>query len=209
MAKKRGKFIVFDGLDGCGKGSQLLRLHSYLFTKDKRNHVVATREPYNSEYYDEIRRILKESNDPRENAELLAELFVKDRKVHVRFIESLLREGFHVGCDRYKYSTLAYQQTQGISLEKLIKMHEGILVPDLVIFIDVPAEVAMKRLADDEGREYKEVFEKLEFQEQLRKNFLALPGQLPQENIVVIDGSRSFDEVFASVKKEVDKLLAA
>jgi len=209
MACKRGKFIVFDGLDGCGKGSQLLRLHSYLFTKDKRNHVVATRNPYNSEYYDEIRRILKESSNPQENAELLADLFVKDRKVHARLVEFFLQEGFHVGCDRYKYSTLTYQQTQGIPLGRLVEMHKGVLVPDLAIILDVPAEVAMKRLAADEGREYKEVFEKLEFQEKLRSNFLALPDQLSGENLVVINGNRSFDEVFKAIRVEVDKVLAA
>ncbi len=205
----RGKFIVFDGLDGCGKGTQLARLTRYIFNKDKSNSVFLTREPYRSKYYTEIRRILKESADPKENAELLAHLFVEDRKVHAGLIERHLREGDYVVCDRYKYSTLAYQQTQGIKLEKLIKMHEGILVPDLTLIIDVPAEIAMERLAKDAGREYKEVFEKLEFQGKLRKNYLALPKQLPDERIVVIDGSGSASEVFDAVRSEFDKLIAA
>jgi dTMP kinase len=209
MERKRGKFIVFDGLDCSGKGSQAKKLHNYLFDKDKRNHVLLTREPYYSVYYDEIRKILKESKNPRDNAERLAELFVADRKEHVWFIERDLAAGIYVVCDRYKYSTLAYQQTQGVSLQRLIVMHEGVLVPDLVIILDVPAEVAIKRLAFDKGREYKEVFEEREFQEQLRNNFLALPNQLLEENIVIIDGDRSFEEVFEDIKNEVNKILAA
>lgn len=205
----RGKFIVFDGLDGCGKGTQIMRLAGYIFNKDKSNSVFVTREPYRSKYYKEIRRILKESEDPRENADTLAHLFVEDRKVHAGLIERHLRDGDFVISDRYKYSTLAYQQTQGIQLKKLIEMHEGILIPDLVLLIDVPAEIAVERLARDSGREYKEVFEKLEFQEKLRKNFLALPGQLPKERITVIDGTGSVSEVFDAIRSEMDKVLSA
>lgn len=206
---RRGKFFVLDGLDGSGKGTQVIRLASHLFNKDKMNHVFLTREPYRSKYYQEIRRILKESSDPSQNAEELARLFVEDRKVHAGLIERHLMDENFVVSDRYKYSTLAYQQTQGIPLADLIKMHEGILVPDLAIIIDVPAEVALERLARDAGREYKEVFEKLDFQEKLRRNFLALPGQLPKERIVVIDGTGTVQEVFEAIRAEVDKVLTA
>ena len=209
MTKKKGVFIVLDGLDGCGKGSQALKLMAYLFTKDKRNHVFLTREPYNSEHYDEIRRILKESKNPRDNAELLAELFVKDRRVHVKLIEWMLENGFLVIDDRYDFSTYAYQWAQGVPLKKLLDMHKGILAPDLTIILDVPANVAMERLAKDNGREYKEVFEQLSFQQELRKNFLALPAQMPGRNIVVVDGNRPFEEVAELIKVEVDKVLAA
>ena len=205
--RRQGKFIVLDGLDGSGKGTQVKRLGGYLFDLDKMNHVCLTREPYRSEYYQEIRRILKESKNPRENAETLANLFVKDRRVHVRVIERHLEDGTHTACDRYKYATLAYQQTQGVPLERLIKMHEGILVPDLAIILDIPAEAALKRLVNDSGREYKEVFEKLDFQEKLRKNFLALPKKLPNERIVIINGNQTEDEVFEAIKAEVDRIL--
>lgn len=207
MEKQRGKFIVFDGLDGSGKGIQAKKLHNYLFDKDKKNHILLTREPYYSRYYDEIRKILKEGRDPKENAERLAKLFVADRLEHARVLERNLAEGIHVVCDRYKYSTFAYQQTQGISLEKLIQMHEGVLVPNLALIVDVPAEVAMKRIAEDAGREYKEIFEDLKFQGQLRKNYLALPGQLPNERILVIDGNRPVDKVFEAIRAEADKIL--
>ncbi len=203
----RGKFIALDGIDGCGKGTIMKKIAAYLFNKLKTHHVLMTREPYISKYHDEIRRMMKENIDPYENAEIFADLFVKDRKVHAKWIEKELAAGHHVVSDRYKYSTLAYQQTQGISLEKLIKMHKGILVPDLIIIPDIPVEEAIKRAAADKKRDFKEVFEKdRNFQEVLRNNYLDLAKALPEENIVILRGDSS-DIIFEQVKKEIDKML--
>lgn len=204
---KKGKFIVLDGIDGCGKGTQIKLLANYLFDRDKKNHIFLTREPYNSEYHTEIRKLLKEGINPKDNAELLAEFFVKDRKVHVELIGKLLESGIDVVCDRYKYSTLSYQQAQGIYLEKLLEMHKGVLIPDLAIIVDVPAEIALKRIAEDSNRPHKEVFEQKDFQEELRRNFLNLPAALPDENIIVIDGNKPITEVFELIKKVAAPLL--
>ncbi len=206
MKRTRGKFIVLDGLDGSGKGTQAKLLANYLFDKDKANHIFLTREPY-SRYHREIRNILKHSKDPKENAQLLAKLFVKDRRVHGGFIKRNLAAGHHVVSDRYKYSTLVYQQAQGIPLGKLIAMHKGILVPDLVLIIDIPADVALQRIAKDAGRSHREVFEQLDFQKKLRRGFLALPRQLSREKIVIINGNQPADKVFGDIQKEIDRLL--
>lgn len=207
QAMEQGRFIVFDGIDGSGKGTQAKKLRDYLYGRDKTRHIVATREPSRSKYYAEIRKILKESPDPLSHAKKLTDLFVKDRKVHTAIIAFLLEHGFDVICDRYKYSTLAYQQTQGISLSKLLAMHKGILVPDLVMIIDIPVKIALARIAKDAGREYKEMFEEEQFQKKVRQNFLRLPSQLPGERIVVINGNRPVASVFKSIRREVDKIL--
>lgn len=203
---QRGKFIVLDGMDGTGKGTQVKLLAGHLFDCEKRNHIFLTREPYISEFHDEIRRILKESVNPRDHAEELTELFVKDRRVHAEIIGSLLTKGILVISDRYKYSTLAYQQTQGASLQKLIALHKDILIPDLVLIIDAPTEIVLWRIDGDQERKHKEIFEQKDFQEKLRENFLELPWHLPEEKIVVIDGAGFVDEVASAVRKEVDKL---
>jgi len=202
---KRGKFVAFDGMDGSGKGTQVKLLVEKLFDLDKRNHILLTREPYNSVYYDEIRELLRNGKKPKDNAEKMAELFVKDREFHCGLIGKLLIDGVYVISDRYKYSTLAYQWAQGIDIYKLIKMHDEpeIIVPDLTIIIDLPAEVALERIAKDGIRTHKEVFEKLEFQKKLRENFLKLPKLLPQENIVIVDGNKNEEEVFEEIKNRV------
>ncbi len=204
---KKGKFIVLDGIDGCGKGTQVKLLANHLFNGDKKNHIFLTREPYNSEYYAKIRQLLKEGINPKDDAEVLTELFVKDRRVHAELIGDFLSCGIHVICDRYKYATLVYQKIQGISFEKLLEMHKGVLAPDLALIIDVPADVALERVEKDGNRSHKEVFEQKDFQEKLRRNFLALPAALPDEKIVVIDGNKPVGEVFEDVKKAVTPLL--
>jgi len=204
---ERGKFIALDGIDGCGKGTIMKKIAAYLFDKQKTHHVLMTREPYISKYNAEIRRMMKENVDPYENADIFADLFVKDRKEHAKWIEKELLAGHHVVSDRYKYSTLAYQQTQGISLDELIKMHKGILIPDLIIIPDVSVEEAICRASVDKKRDFKEVFEKdKNFQETLRNNYLELAKYLPEENIVILRGDSS-DIIFEQAKKEIDKVL--
>ncbi|GEM_PF-636428 len=206
---KRGKFIVLDGIDGSGKGTQLQYLSQYLFNLQKTNHILITREPYISNAYQKIRALLKSGKNPRDNAALLTRLFIQDRKQHALWIKKELRAGHHVISDRYSYSTFAYQQTQGMELPMLKKMHAGILVPDLAIIVDVPVKVTLFRQTRDGVRKFQEVFEKSEFkefQETLRKNFLTLPRQLPSHPLKVINGNRRPEQVFTVIQKEVDKL---
>ena len=202
----KGKFIVIEGIDGCGSTTQSHKLAQYIFNKDKKNHIVLTREPANSEYMIKIRRLLASNHDPKENADEYTRLFVEDRKHHLKeLIEPALKYGSIIICDRYKYSTLAYQQTQGIELKKLIDMHAGMIIPDLTVIIDVPVDTALERLGKDERS--KEAFEEKNFMEELRQNYLKLKKELKGENIVIIDGSKPIEVVFDYVKKEVEKIL--
>lgn len=210
----KGRFIVLDGPDLCGKGTQHRLLVSYLLNHplDQENKlitVVATREPYNTHYQAEIRKILKESMDPHAKAERLTELFIKDRKVHVanEIIPGIAR-GAVVLSDRYKYSTLAYQSAQGISIEKIIALHHGMPVPDLVLFIDAPLEERLKRKAAVRDRPFEEVFEKdKDFQAKLDQQYELVARLHPQEHIVWINGSRSVQEIHQEISGYVDKLL--
>lgn len=191
-----GKFIVFEGIDGCGKGTQLKMLANYLFDADKKNIIVLTREPTKiSPAGIEMRRRLAEDKNPRENAELYAKLYVDDRKYHVEHvIQPALNAGHIVLCDRYKYSTIAYQRTQGMDVKKLLAMHESLPVPDIIFILDVPVDVALSRI-----KRKKDVFEQREFMEELRRNYLELKKLLPPENIIIIDGTMQREEVHKSV----------
>lgn len=204
MPQKRGKFIVFEGIDGCGKTTQAWLLADKILNLNKYFHLLLTREPYKEV---EIRQILKQDNNPYSQAEKLAELFITDRKKHVQeIILPNLELGVHIVSDRYKLSTLAYQSVQGIDFNKLLQMHSGLPVPDITFFIDVSVEVAIQRMKKDSRNEQK--FEKsLEFLEKLRQRYLEMP-KLLNENIIIIDGNRDIETIHKEIMKHVEKLLA-
>jgi len=196
-------FIVFDGIDGCGKTTQVWKLVKYLFGLSKYVHVLVTREAYKDR---EIRKFLKQ-NESEEKAEKLAELFINDRKEHVEeIIKPMLEKNVVVISDRYKYSTIAFQAAQGIEVDRLIKMHENMLIPDFVFILDTPVETAFKRmqekiiqkeqkLAENKFEENSELLEKV------RQNYLQMPKFFPNEKIIIIDGSKTIEEIFEEVKK--------
>lgn len=195
----RGLFITFEGIDGCGKSTQVKMFFDYLFSKNKYNHILMTREPYRNA---DIRKLLRSESDPYSQAELLARLFVDDRKDHVNeFVLPNLKKGIHIISDRYSFSTLAYQQAQGIPLCELLKMHSGLLIPDLIFLIDVPVEVALDRMSADGKRKIEQKFEKKsEFIEKLRRNYLSL-ASLSNHHVAVIDGTGGIEQVFERVRK--------
>jgi len=195
-------FIVFDGLDGSGKGEMIKRLEKYLVGKGSK--VFVTREPTDGEYGKEIKKILREETDPKAGAEKCLTWFVEDRREHLaKEIEPALKEGVVI-CDRYYYSTIAFQHTQGIDIEKVVYENINFRTPDLVFILDLPASVALERV--HKRGEDKEKFEELEFMKELRENFLKLKDEL-DDPIKVIDASKSILDVFEQIKKEVDKVI--
>jgi len=200
----KGKFIVFEGVDGCGKGTQLKLVASYLFDKNKEYDLFLTREPTRD--YKEIRERMGNSDDVRKDVEWYAGMFVEDRINHLRkYIMPMLNAGTHVLSDRYKYSTLAYQWTQGMDFEKLVEMHLGLLVPDLTMIFDCPADVAFTRRKKDNATD---MFDKdLKFQIKLRENYLKLKDKFPKENIQIINANYLIDDVFNEVRGYINEIL--
>ncbi len=198
----RGKFLVLEGIDGSGKTTQAWFLARALLNLSKYNHVIFTREPYKQV---EIRKILRQDDDPYSQAEKLAFLYAEDRKHHIKeLIKPNLDNGIRVISDRYLVSTLVYQSTRGADFNKLLKMHSGLPVPDLIIIVDVPAKTAKKRMKKEARDEQK--FEKnLEFMEKLRKKYLEMPKLLPGK-IVIVNGNKSVEKVHQDIMKHVKEL---
>jgi len=201
-------FVVVDGMDGSGKGEVVKTLHNYLYSKNKRFDIMTTREPSDSSYGSKIREILKTEKDPMKNADKLFDLLIKDRDEHVNnVIKPFLSKGdFNVViCDRYYYSNMAFQQTQGISFDKIVEANSNFLKPDIAFILDVDPEKALKRIK--KARDTKEKFEELEFMNKLRKNFLDLKNKL-DDNIIIIDSNKTLDKVFEDIRKEIKKIIA-
>ena len=197
--EKRGIFIAFEGIDGCGKSTQIKKFARYLFDRSKHTHIVFTRNPYRDV---RIRELLKADEDPLSQAEKFAELFISDRKKHVEeVVLPSLAQGLHVITDRFKLSTIAYQAAQGLDINELIKKHDGMPIPDITFVIDVPAHVAARRMKTDGERKVKEhKFEKhIEFSEKIRDNYYKAKILLNNEKIFIINGERNEDEIFNEV----------
>ncbi len=202
----QGKFIVFEGLDGSGKGTMLALTAKWLFSNTEYDKILLTREPTYSGVGRQIRKILKSDRDPLDKAKLMLTLYLEDRKEHLeKVIKPALQLGSIVLCDRYKYSTMCYQHAQGIELSKIIALHRNMLVPDITLILDVDVDIALQRIAYE--RKTREKFESKSFLEEIRQNYLKIPELLPNENIKIIDANGTIEETFAKVKREISKVL--
>ncbi|MEM4152572.1 MAG: dTMP kinase [Candidatus Pacearchaeota archaeon] len=195
-------FIVFDGIDGNGKTTQVQLLKEYL--EKKGFEIFLTSEPSKGEYGQKIENILRRKEAAHLSREKWLELFTLDRKENVHEIIGALKEGKIVICDRYYYSTLAYQLPE----ETWQSYASKFLKPNIAFIIDVPAEIALKRLEEKYKitGEKKAFFEKLRILKEVRKKFLLLPNYL-NDNIKIIEGNRTVKAIFEDIKKEIDLLL--
>ena len=209
MKQKKGRFIVIDGIDASGKGTVALALYGYLIEKGiPQKDIVFTFEPTGGETGRKIREMLKADKKPLDHAEKCLELYIKDRKEHLKNeIIPALKEGKIVLCDRFKYSTIAYQGAQGIDMQKIIEMHKGMPIPDLTLILDIDVNIAISRIKADPKRNIFDKFEQKDFLNKVRQNFLAMKTLLPKENLVYLNASKSKEEVFQEAKKEVNKIL--
>lgn len=205
---KKGLFVCFEGLDGSGKGTILSKISNHVFNNFKEiDSIFITREPTYSEYGKQIRQLLKKDKDPLTHSKQLLQLYIDDRKEHLNaFIKPLLSKKTLILCDRYKYSTIVYQQAQGIPAEKIISLHSKMLVPDIVFILDVDVKTAMKRIREDRGSIEK--FEKDYFLDELRQYYIDLPKQLPEENIKIVDATKEPEEVLKQILEELKPFLS-
>ncbi|MBI2576081.1 dTMP kinase [Candidatus Woesearchaeota archaeon] len=203
-------FIVFEGLDGSGKGEMIKRLCGYLSAISANLNIRVTAEPSSGVYGKKIREILQKDRNPKSRGAELLDLYVKDRKEHVeKEITPFLKaesgnKATVIICDRYYYSTIAYQGLQGIPIKELLEKNNDFPKPDIAFILDVPAEVALQRIS--RARPKTEKFEEIKFLAGLRNAFLSLQGKV-QDNLKIIDADREPEKVFEDIKKEVDALL--
>lgn len=194
-----GKFIVFEGIDGSGKSTQFKLFCNIL--RERGHEVVETREPTREPVGDLISRRLKMKTDlpGHVNGLVYTLLFYADRIEHNHIINKELERGKFVVSDRYYYSTLAYQQTQGFDTRFILDLHKKLVekgyvrIPDTTFLVDLPAETAIDRI-DGREKDKVHIFEHMEFLRKLRENYLGLK-EILNDKMIVIDGTGTVEEV--------------
>lgn len=200
-----GRLIVFEGVEGSGKTTQLQQCSDWLKTSEFGNSipVVVTREPGGTSLGLELRQLLLsgQSSSIQNRTELL--LYAADRAQHVEeFLKPKLAQGAIILCDRYTDSTVAYQgYGRGLDLsliEQLNQIATGGLNSDLTLWLDVDAEIGLKR-ARQRGKADRMEQADLEFHQRVQQGFKELAASYPQR-IVRIDASKSQEEVYLAIQ---------
>lgn len=195
---KKGLFITFEGIDGCGKTTQLNLLADYL--KSKGFEVVITREPGSIGLGEKIREILLNyDGDVSSNCE--AFLFLADRAQHIDIIvKPAIEAGKIVLCDRHTDSTVAYQgYGRGVDLSQikmLNKLATSGLIPDLTYVFDVDMETSQQRVGKDKDRMESAG---LEFHKKVRAGYLKIVEEEP-ERVKLVDSTKDIETIFNQVK---------
>jgi dTMP kinase len=197
-------FVVFEGIDGCGKSTQAEMCRAWL--KSKGRQVLLTHEPTNSVVGKIIKKhVLKGSLD---TPILDAHLFCADREIHTKEqIIPQLKSGGDVVCDRYYHSTICYHANQGLSKKWLIMLQEFALKPDIVFVIDREPSASYKSVLEVKGENNLTKFENPKFLKSLRKHYVSLPGLMRKDNIIIINGNDIKDNIHSIVKGYLRDLL--
>ena len=203
----KGKFIVFEGIDGSGKSTHARLLKQRLEAAGHR--VWLTCEPTEGEAGVLLRSCLTGASDLPEQA--IAGLFMTDRLDHIlrpsEGILAHLERGEIVLCDRYYFSSFAYNSLFA-PMDWIIEINRVAresLRPDLTVFLDIPTESFASRMTD---RGERERYEKIETLRRVRENYLKAFDLLPDEKVAIVDNARPIETAAAEVLALAEKVLA-
>ena len=194
MSTSKGKLITFEGIDGCGKSTQVKKLVEF-FNKTKKT-AIFVREPGGTQISEEIREILlnRHLEDISDRTEALLMTGSRSQLTHEIIIPNL-NKGLHVVADRYSDSTLAYQGGgRQIDIEWLIRLNQFAtydIEPNVTFYIDVLPEEALKRKNQEKDRIE---MAGIELQSRVRNAYLELAKRF-QSRYIIIDGHDSIDNI--------------
>jgi dTMP kinase len=207
----KGKFIVFEGIDGSGKTTQINQISKWLIGTNiipKSNQLVITREPGGTNLGKSIRSLLLDTSsgkNPDSITELL--LYAADRSQHVNeIIRPSLNKGDWIISDRFSGSTLAYQGYGRKVDIKLIKDLETIatqgISPDITFLLDIPVEESMKRRINRKDDRIEQ--EGREFLSNVSLGFQALSEDRKWKKISAVNTKES---IMSEIQSEIKKLI--
>ncbi|MBC8440870.1 MAG: dTMP kinase [Deltaproteobacteria bacterium] len=206
--KNKGRFIVFEGIDGSGKSTQIKKISKRLAGFGY--NVYSTFEPTDGPIGSLIRQMLsgKLATDQR----TIASLFAADRTDHLVNQENGIGLKVHQGeivlCDRYYFSSYAYH-AQHIDMKWVIhanSLNADILRPDVTIFIDVDPDLCFERIKS--SRNNFDMYEKIDVMKKVRANYFQAFDTLKDlEKIIIIDGNTTMERVEDRIFNEVKKII--
>ena len=197
---ERGKFIVFEGIDGSGKSTISKMVHQYLI--DRTPHSQWTCEPTKNPTGKLLRDVL--THKISTNEQTIAALFLADRLDHILHpdygMKQYLERGAHVVSDRYYLSSYAYHVPH-VSLDWVMGANAICaehLTPDITFYIDIPVELSLQRIANN--RNTFDLFETEERINQVKENYEAAIQRLEKtERIVTINGNQEMQKVYKDI----------
>lgn len=196
----KGKFITFEGCEGCGKSTHQRFLANYL--AEHHYNFIFTREPGGNPISEQIRSLILDKNNTAITAECEALLYAASRaQVLSDVIAPALNEGKIVVCDRYVDSSFAYQGVaRGLGMEFIEKINAFALerfMPDVTIFLDIPPKAAFER---KHGADQNDRIEQagLAFHEKVYEGYLTLAEKYP-DRFFKINSNREKSEVHADI----------
>ena len=203
----RGKFISFEGIDGCGKSTQAKILSEELISCGHK--ILLTREPGGSDGAEEIRNLLLTGNTDRWAAETEILLFTAARRDHLeRTILPALKNGLDLSSARFSDSTWVYHGVQRGDLRILVDQLDSAMIPrqpDITVLIDLDPTISLARAIERSNNEARFEDFGVEMQIKLRKGFLSLAHEFPNR-FMVIDGSRNEVEVAENISKRLHEI---
>lgn len=209
-----GRFITFEGGEGCGKTTQIKLLEEYL--QKKNLDVLLTKEPGGTPIGQDLRKMLCTGDKDKFDAVAEALLYYADRRIHMQQkVWPALQKGAWVISDRFADSTMAYQyygynkRLSKEMLDSLYQMTVGDFYPDLTIILDIDPKIGLQRsivrnnqtLANETRHESRE----MEFHQNLRQGFLEIAKTA--DRYLVLDANVSIEDLHKKVVEAVEQRL--
>lgn len=201
-------FITFEGIDFCGKSTQVGLLRDYLLEQKKNVHLI--REPGGTEISEKIREILLDKKNNAMVMETEIFLFSASRAQLVReVIRPYLQKGYYVISDRFHDSSTAYQGFgRGLSVDAILNIHNlaiGETIPDITFFIDIPNDIAITRKKNIAHSDLDRIeVSDNTFYERVRKGYLYLAEK--EKRFRVIDGTQNIKQINEQIINEIKSL---
>lgn len=205
-----GIFITFEGPEGAGKTTIIQMIAQEL--EKQQVEIVSTREPGGIHISEQIREVILSPDNTAMDGRTEALLYAAARRQHlVEKVIPALNRGAIVLCDRFIDSSLAYQgYARGLGMDEVLSINEFAIddmMPTKTYYFDIEPEIGLRRIEKNKTREVNRLdMEKVDFHHKVREGYQKVCERF-SERIVMVDASKSMDEVFYEVLQSIQTFI--